>query len=248
MPNACTADVASGLCNAGGLAGAFPSTDSDGIVDYLDVDSDGDGLTDTIEAYDTDGNQVTNRPPVGTDTDNDGIDNAFDPDCVMAVCGGTLGAPVLGVLTAAQDANGDGTPDWLTLCGDGYRTGTEPCDDGNTNGADTCTNVCLVTLTNPCTTSPQCDSRFSRRSSSASANALKSASFIALPLDLLTFPLLRGTHANHRHCRRGMRPDCAGRLRHQGAALHRAATQTGSPTRSPADTCPGAHPDTGRRS
>ncbi|MBK7154549.1 MAG: hypothetical protein IPH72_22665 [Sandaracinaceae bacterium] len=158
VPNACTADVASGLCNAGGLAGAFPSTDSDGIVDYLDVDSDGDGLTDTIEAYDTDGNQVTNRPPVGTDTDNDGIDNAFDPDCVMAVCGGTLGAPVLGVLTAAQDANGDGTPDWLTLCGDGYRTGTEPCDDGNTNGADTCTNVCLVTLTNPCTTSPQCDS------------------------------------------------------------------------------------------
>jgi cysteine-rich repeat protein len=158
VPNACTADVASGLCNAGGLAGAFPSTDGDGIVDYLDVDSDGDGLNDTIEAYDTDGNQVTNRPPVGTDTDNDGIDNAFDPDCVMAVCGGTIGAPVLGVLTAAQDANGDGTPDWLTLCGDGYRTGTEPCDDGNTNGADTCTNVCLVTLTNPCTTSPQCDS------------------------------------------------------------------------------------------
>jgi cysteine-rich repeat protein len=158
VPNACTADVASGLCNAGGLAGAFPSTDGDGIVDYLDVDSDGDGLNDTIEAYDTDGNQVTNRPPVGTDTDNDGIDNAFDPDCVMAVCGGTLGAPVLGVLTAAQDANGDGTPDWLTLCGDGYRTGTEPCDDGNTSGADTCTNACLVTLTNPCTTSPQCDS------------------------------------------------------------------------------------------
>ncbi len=158
VPNACTADAASGLCTAGGIAGAFPNSDTDGIVDYLDLDSDGDGLSDTIEAYDTDGNQVTNRPPVGTDTDNDGIDNAFDPDCVMAVCGGTLGAPVLGVLTAAQDANGDGTPDWLTVCGDGYRTGTEPCDDGNTSGADTCTNACLITLTNPCTSGPQCDS------------------------------------------------------------------------------------------
>ncbi|MCA9532925.1 MAG: DUF4215 domain-containing protein, partial [Myxococcales bacterium] len=158
IPDTCVSDTAAGLCVAGGLVGALPNTNSAGPVDYVDSDSDGDGITDRNEAYDTNGNQMANIVPTGVDTDADGIDNAYDPSCVLMVCGMTIGAPVLGVLTVAQDANQDGRPDWLTVCGDAYVTGSEPCDDGNLVNNDTCTNMCLVTLTNPCTGNAQCDS------------------------------------------------------------------------------------------
>jgi hypothetical protein len=44
-------------------------SDGDGLPDYLETDSDGDGIADTSETGST-----------GTDTDVDGIDDAFDPD------------------------------------------------------------------------------------------------------------------------------------------------------------------------
>ncbi len=53
-------------------------TDGDGKADFTDIDADNDGLTDLDEAYDTDRNGVTNRAPSGTDSDGDGLDNAFD--------------------------------------------------------------------------------------------------------------------------------------------------------------------------
>ncbi|SDD06159.1 Calx-beta domain-containing protein [Pedobacter soli] len=53
-------------------------TDGDGKPDYLDLDSDNDGDSDTIEAYDTDNNGVANVIAVGTDADKDGLDDAFD--------------------------------------------------------------------------------------------------------------------------------------------------------------------------
>jgi len=53
-------------------------TDSDGIPDYLDTNSDNDPLTDAIEGWDTNGNHLANKTATGSDTDKDGLDNAFD--------------------------------------------------------------------------------------------------------------------------------------------------------------------------
>ena len=69
------------LNNDGVDDSVFPvSTDPDGVPDYLDTDSDNDGILDTREG------NVT-----GTDTDSDGIDDALDVN-----------------LTGGPDANGDG--------------------------------------------------------------------------------------------------------------------------------------------
>ncbi|MFK8004037.1 MAG: DUF4215 domain-containing protein [Polyangiales bacterium] len=156
-PDACTTVTDRGVCIAGGLMEPATNTDG-GAPDFLDPDSDGDGLSDLSEAYDTDGNGMANLSPTGSDTDGDGIDDAFDPDCVLATCGGTLGQPVLGVLTPAQDSDLDGVPDWQTTCGDAYVRGGEACDDGNNVNADMCTNACLRTDTIGCTANGQCAS------------------------------------------------------------------------------------------
>ncbi|MFD2529993.1 tandem-95 repeat protein, partial [Polaribacter marinaquae] len=59
----------------------FPlNTDGIDPPDYTDVDSDGDGVLDTVEAYDTDGDNVADNGNVfsGVDSDGDGLDDAFD--------------------------------------------------------------------------------------------------------------------------------------------------------------------------
>uniref|UniRef100_UPI000248F877 hypothetical protein n=1 Tax=Aquimarina agarivorans TaxID=980584 RepID=UPI000248F877 len=53
-------------------------TNSDAIPDYLDTDSDGDGESDTIEAYDTDQDGVADTVPANADADGDGLDDNFD--------------------------------------------------------------------------------------------------------------------------------------------------------------------------
>lgn len=69
--------------------------DSDGIDDFLDIDSDNDGIPDIIE-YQSEGGFVA---PSGDDADGDGIDDAFDPSQ-----GGTA-------LTAIN-TDGTGEPDF----------------------------------------------------------------------------------------------------------------------------------------
>ncbi|WP_340076728.1 gliding motility-associated C-terminal domain-containing protein [Leptobacterium sp. I13] len=51
---------------------------SDTVPDYLDLNSDGDGESDTIEAYDTDDDGIADTVPSGSDTDGDGLDDNFD--------------------------------------------------------------------------------------------------------------------------------------------------------------------------
>lgn len=72
-----------GLDNAydastGGTAIIPVNTDGTDNPDYLDTDSDNDGDSDTLEAYDTDNNGTANVIAAGTDADSDGLDDAFD--------------------------------------------------------------------------------------------------------------------------------------------------------------------------
>ncbi|MBK8768818.1 MAG: tandem-95 repeat protein [Rhizobiales bacterium] len=76
-------------------------TDADGISDHLDIDSDNDGITDNVEAQATAGYLA----PSGTDTDHDGLDNAYDAT-TSAGAGGSNGlSPV--------NTDGADTPDYI---------------------------------------------------------------------------------------------------------------------------------------
>lgn len=103
---------------AGGQALPVPDTDSDGIRDFRDLDSDGDGVSDYEEAYglpDTDDDQ---RPDDLTDANDNGR-----PDSAEG-----LGAPA--------DTDGDGTPDFQEA-GNGrlIQTGLDGHGGGSLGGA-----------------------------------------------------------------------------------------------------------------
>ncbi len=83
--------------------------DGDGIQNYLDLDSDSDGITDNVEGQTT----ADFLAPLGSDTDGDGWDNRYDSDD-----GGTaielsdndgFGNPDY----LDDDSDGDGLPDWM---------------------------------------------------------------------------------------------------------------------------------------
>ena len=103
--------------------GGVPPVDSDGdgLDDYLDLDSDNDGIADAIENQPTAGYQT---PAIGSDADGDGIVDTFDG---VAGHGGDFGTP--------EDTDGDGVADYLDSDSDddGIADITE---SGLTPGAD----------------------------------------------------------------------------------------------------------------
>uniref|UniRef100_UPI001891867D DUF7507 domain-containing protein n=1 Tax=Nonlabens antarcticus TaxID=392714 RepID=UPI001891867D len=56
----------------------FDYTNQDAFPDYLDLDSDGDNVPDTIEGNDFNADGIPDLELTGTDNDNDGLDDAFD--------------------------------------------------------------------------------------------------------------------------------------------------------------------------
>jgi hypothetical protein len=76
------------------------NSDGDTIFDYLDIDSDNDGITDNVEAQSTNGYVV----PSDTDVDNDGINDLYEQAAQIGVFGGNGLTPF--------DKDGDGTPDY----------------------------------------------------------------------------------------------------------------------------------------
>ncbi|MCB0371516.1 MAG: hypothetical protein KDD31_00745 [Muricauda sp.] len=78
-------------------------TDGDGIPNYQDLDSDGDGIPDNVEAQTSTGYTA----PSGSDSDNDGLDNAYESSGIAYI-----------------DTDGDGTPDFLD---------TDSDDDGTSD-------------------------------------------------------------------------------------------------------------------
>ena len=77
------------------LPGAYNGLDGDGIPNYLDLDSDNDGIPDIIEA-------------LGTDTNNDGKIDLFDRSMLIKNLGPASKNP-------AADLNNDGTVDQKDL-------------------------------------------------------------------------------------------------------------------------------------
>lgn len=106
-----------------GTALTVPDTDADGLENYVDIDADGDGIVDLIESQATTGSPII---PVGTDTDGDGIDNAFDSDN-----GGTPVTPI--------DTDVDLTPDYIDFNSDNdsYADALEGWDTDNDQVANT---------------------------------------------------------------------------------------------------------------
>ncbi len=118
-----------GACAADGLPAAVLDSDLDGAPDFLDADSDNDGLLDRVEAFDADGDGAPEAVPSGVDANGNGLDDAFE------VGQGGIG-------TTGQDTDGDGRPDYLDQDSDddGIADGVEcpdptACPDTNGNGA-----------------------------------------------------------------------------------------------------------------
>jgi hypothetical protein len=61
-----------------GRISTLSDEDSDGTPDVTDSDSDNDGKPDGEEAFDLDGDGTSDIPPSGEDTNENGIDDAYD--------------------------------------------------------------------------------------------------------------------------------------------------------------------------
>ncbi len=156
-----------------GTPNSYPNDNADGDnnLNFLDIDSDNDGIVDNVEGQAT-GNYIA---PAGTDADNDGIDDAYDND--DAAFGGAgsgitpnnqdkVDAPDYldldsdndGLIDAIEghDSDGDGIADAGSLANTGLPGGTTDADgdglldgyDNNTSSSDA-TNGSLTANSHP---------------------------------------------------------------------------------------------------
>ncbi len=107
--------------NEGGTALPLPNSDADALKDYMDIDSDNDGIVDNIEGQST----SSYTAPLGADANNNGWDDAYD--------GGAGGTAITLV-----DSDNDTNPDYTDTNSDddGEDDATEAYDtdkDGVTN-------------------------------------------------------------------------------------------------------------------
>ena len=113
------------------------NTDNTDNPDYIDFDSDNDGLLDLLEGWDTNNNGTANVSPTGLDNDNDGLDNAYDNTPL------TVGSSANGTNETNNNSTPNIFPDWAnstTPERDWRETGipvdNDNDDDGITNDLD----------------------------------------------------------------------------------------------------------------
>ena len=88
----------------GGTPISPTDTDMDGTPDFQDIDSDDDTILDSIEGNDANSDGIQDVAASGIDTDGDGLDDAFDAECLGSV-------PNFGRLDYAEEDLGNGSID-----------------------------------------------------------------------------------------------------------------------------------------
>ena len=71
--------------NGGGIGLLPVDTDNDSLPDYVDPDSDNDNVPDIIEAHDHNHDGVPDDSFIGSDKDNDGLDDGFEGDLAIDI-------------------------------------------------------------------------------------------------------------------------------------------------------------------
>lgn len=123
---------------ADGNVGLIPiDSDNDGLPDYVDEDSDNDNVPDAIEAHDHDHDGVPETTLIGSDKDNDGLDDGYEGETVIDV---SVNDKMDDPSTTLPDNDGDGIPDFRDSDDDddGIETIDEDLNgDGNYANDDT---------------------------------------------------------------------------------------------------------------
>ncbi|MEJ2162747.1 MAG: gliding motility-associated C-terminal domain-containing protein [Robiginitalea sp.] len=101
----------------GGSVGIIPQdTDGDGLPDYVDPDSDDDGVVDAIEAHDWDQDGIPDLVLIGSDKDNDGLDDGYEGQTTIdADVNDEIDDPT----SDLPDTDSDGEADYRDLDDDG---------------------------------------------------------------------------------------------------------------------------------
>ena len=99
----------------GGTPIALADTDADGHPDFLDTDSDGDGIVDLAEGVIGAGESLVIPTLSGLDADEDGLDDVFDE----SVKGATfMGVTAQGTNAALENTDNDAVPDYRDIDSD----------------------------------------------------------------------------------------------------------------------------------
>ena len=119
----------------GGTPVTLEDTDVDNTPDYIDEDTDNDGVPDTIEGHDSDSNGEPDLVASSTDSDSDGLDDAYDPDFITCNTN-EQGQPQNGGCAAIQNTDGTDDRDWRDTDdeNDGAPTLEEGADDCDNDG------------------------------------------------------------------------------------------------------------------
>lgn len=121
-----------------GGVGILPiDTDGDNLPDYLDDDSDEDGIPDAIEGHDFDRNGVPEVFLIGSDKDNDGLDDGYEGSTAIDI---DVNDEIDDPINDLPNADGDSESDYRDTDddGDGIDTRDEDANkDGNYVNDDT---------------------------------------------------------------------------------------------------------------